>query len=268
MDSRVADGRTTVFHDILNSKLPEHEKTMGRLATEGGAVVGAGTVSTSWTLTTAVFYLLDDEQCLQKLKQELTDAWPRIAEGETTASKTVLPVLEHLPYLSAVIQEALRLSYGVASRLARIAPDEALTVYPDSDDNKNGHRTTWTIPPGTPVSMTQLLLLRDERIFPCASTFRPERWIDNPGLRRYQVAFCKGSRICLGKHLALAELYIMLATLFRSYGSRDVRMPEDVGFLELWETDASDVECAADGFMPVRKVGSKGVRCKLHSWDE
>lgn len=33
-----------------------------------------------------------------------------------------LPVLEQLPYLSAVMKEGLRLTYGVSSRLSRIDP--------------------------------------------------------------------------------------------------------------------------------------------------
>lgn len=268
--SRAGDGQPTVFHEILDSKLPEHEKTFSRLATDGGALVGAGTVTTAWAATTAVFYLLRKPQCLQMLKQELADALPRRLNEEKTCSQAILPMLEKLPYLSAVIQESLRLSNGVASRLARIAPDEALTVRPDGDEkSRSGHATReWTIPPGTPVSMTQLLVFRDERIFPSASTFRPERWIDEPRLDRYQVAFGRGSRICVGKHLALAELYIMVATLFAAYGSRSVRMPGDVGFLDLWETDESDVECSVDAFVPLAKVGTKGVRCKVHRWEK
>lgn len=56
----------------------------------------------------------------------------------------------------------------------------------------------------------------------------------------------------------------MLGTLFRLYGSRAVRVPEDLGFLELWETDESDVECSIDAFVPLPKIGSKGVRCKVY----
>lgn len=264
-DTRSQDGRSTVFHEILDSKLPEHEKTFKRIATDGGALVGAGTVTTAWAITVAVFNLLRNPACLEKLKHEISDVSPSVAVQE---QQGWLPMLEQLPYLTAVIQESLRLSYGVASRLARIAPDEVLKVYDEGSAStaEKGKGREWLIPPGTPVSMTQLLLFRDERIFPSSSKFRPERWIEEPRLSRYQFAFCKGSRVCVGKNLALAELYLMLATLFRAYGSRNVRMPGDKGFLELWETDESDVECYVDAFVPLAKVGSKGVRCKAYSW--
>lgn len=262
------DGKSTIFHEILASKLPAEEKTFQRLATDGGALVGAGTVTTAWAITVAVFQLLRHPGCLDKLKREISEAIPASAAASRQEHAQLLPTLENLPYLSAVIQEALRLSYGVSGRLARIAPDEVLKVQGKDHVTvrKDGEcmEREWLIPPGTPVSMTQLLLCRDERIFPSPFEFRPERWIEEPGLGKFQVAFNKGSRICLGKNLALAETYLMLGTLFRLYGSRAVRVPEDLGFLELWETDESDVECSIDAFVPLPKIGSKGVRCKVY----
>ncbi|RLL96210.1 hypothetical protein CFD26_104014 [Aspergillus turcosus] len=237
----------TIFQEILSSKLPLHEKALRRLAQDGGAVVGAGTVTTAWAITVAVYHLLSQPATLRKLKNELA-----------TTDTTDLTDLERLPYLAACIQEALRLSYGVSSRLARLAPDEALT-FTDPDTHR-----TWTIPPNTPVSMTSLLIFQNPSIFPQPKLFRPERWLDNPRLDRYQVAFCKGSRICLGVNLAYAEMTLMLASLFRRYGSFEVKADEDIGMLELFETTAeNDIECSVDGFVPLPKPGSKGVRARV-----
>jgi len=242
----------TIFQEILESKLPPQEKTLARLAQDGGAVVGAGTVTTAWAITVAVFYLTSQAPTLHKLKSELASALPTAGEEASLAS------LEQLPYLSAVIKEALRLSYGVSSRLQRISPDEALTyVDPDASSRQ------WRIPPGTPVSMTALLVFQNERIFPEPGAFRPERWIENPRLDRYQVAFSKGTRICLGANLAMAEIILVLVGIFRVYGSREVRFEGDVGVLELYETDKSDVECCIDGFVPLPKADSKGVRFRV-----
>jgi cytochrome P450 len=260
---RTKTTHTTIFHEILDSKLPPEEKTIARLAEDGGALVGAGTVTTAWAITVAIFWLLRDAQCLARLKHELSTACPSDSATESVpdvpnAPKDIpLPTLESLPYLSATIQEALRLSYGVASRLARIAPDEELVV----PGEKECH-----IPPNTPVSMTQLLVFRDASIFPSPLTFRPERWIEDPRLHRFQVAFNKGSRICLGKNLAMAEMYLILGALFRKYGSKEVRMDGDVGYLELWDTDENDVECFVDAFIPLPKRDTRGVRCKVQNW--
>lgn len=56
------------------------------------------------------------------------------------------------------------------------------------------------------------------------------------------------SRICVGINLAMEELYIATATIFR-------RME-----MELYETDLTDIEVKYDNFTPKAKLDSKGVR--------
>jgi cytochrome P450 len=119
----------TIFHDILVSKLPPAEKELDRIYQEGQTFVAAGTETTAWTLSVTMFYLLKEPAKLQRLTNELRKANP------TTSTE-----LEQLPYMNAVIQEGLRLSYGVSHRLPRIAPDETLSFV---DSGK-----TWLIPPG------------------------------------------------------------------------------------------------------------------------
>lgn len=162
----------------------------------------------------------------------------------------------------AVVQEAIRLSYGVASRLQRVSPENPLQFR----DSSNGKE--WSIPPNTPVGMTSALIHQDESIFPNATSFVPERWVENPRLDRYLVSFSKGSRQCLGINLAYVEMYLCLASIFRRFGSGGVdgvRDEGDEGVLELFETGLRDVEIAADGFVPLPAEGSKGIRIKVKS---
>ena len=171
-------------------------------------------------------------------------------------------MLERLPYLVAVVQEAMRLSYGVASRLQRISPEKPLR-FNDAHGGKE-----WSIPPNTPVSMTSVLIHQDESIFPDAQSFVPERWIENPRLDRYLVSFSKGSRQCLGINLAYAEMYLCLAAIFTRFGSGgkdEVRMEGDEGVLELFETGPKDVEIQADSFIPLAAEDSQGVRIRVRS---
>jgi cytochrome P450 len=168
-----------------------------------------------------------------------------------------LSVLEQLPYLTACTQESLRLSYGVSCRLQRICPDEVLMF--------NDGKRDWAIPPGTPVSMTSVLIHHNPTIFPDSHSFLPERWIDNPLLYKYLVSFSKGSRQCVGINLAYAELYLTLARLFRLYGSKDVRGGDDIGYLELYKTTLRDVEIVADLFVPHPAPDSEGIRIRVKS---
>lgn len=244
----------TLFHEILQSNLPESDKSVSRLKDEAAIVVGAGTLTTSWALSVATYHLLGAPHILHKLKTELL-----AAISDSDASTTPLPVLENLPYLAAVTQEAVRLSYGVASRLQRVSPDKAMT-FRDRTSGKD-----WIIPPKTPVGMTSVLIHQDESIFPDAHSFVPERWINDPRLDRYLVSFSKGSRQCLGINLAYAEMKICLAAIFRKFGSGTVRMEGDEGVLELFGTSAEDVEVVGDGFVPLPKAQSLGVRLKVRS---
>ena len=248
----------TIFHEILSSSLPESEKTVNRLSHEARLIVGAGTITTSWALCVAIFHLLETPRILLKLKKELQSAIP------DPHAQTPLPTLENLPYLTGVIKEALRLSYGVPSRLQRISPEKPLTF-----TERSGK--TWVIPKGTPVGMTSVLMHHDESIFPESFEFRPERWIENPGLEKFLVAFTKGSRQCIGMNLAYAEMYLCLSAVFRRYGSSEedpsskegIRFPDDEGTLELHETTERDVALDADGFIPLRHKDSKGVRLRI-----
>ena len=218
--------------------------------------MGAGTLTSSWALSVATYHLLASPRILAKLKAELKSTIP---DPDATVA---LPVLEKLPYLLAVVQEAIRLSYGVASRLQRISPEKTL-AFRDSSSGKE-----WSIPPNTPVGMTSVLVHQDESIFPDASSFVPERWIENPRLDRYLVSFSKGSRQCLGINLAYAEMYLCLAAIFSRFGSggeNGVRTPGDEGVLELFETGPRDVEVEADGFVPLAAEGSQGVRIRVKS---
>ena len=248
--------KATMYDTLLSSKLPAEEKTFTRLVQEGGLMVGAATVSTAWAITSTLYCLIANPEALKNLKIELQEAYP---EGAHQISD--LATLEHLAYLQAAIQEGLRVSIGASHRSPRVAY-EPLTFA----DKKNGK--VYSIPAGTPMSMSHVLLFRDESIFPDHTAFKPERWIENPSLDKYQFAFSKGTRQCPGINLAMCEIELIVAHLFRRYGSAGFSMPGDIGKIELFETDWSDLECIGDGGVPLVKPGSKGVRVKVIPTDE
>lgn len=111
------------------------------------------------------------------------------------------------------------------------------------------------IPAGVPVSMDAYHMHSNEAVFPEPHEFRPERWLGDPmgpdgvhTLSHYLVPFSRGSRACIGMHLAYMELFIALATVIRRHE------------FEIFETDRSDVDFVNDLVRPMPKWGSKGVR--------
>ncbi|CAG8984039.1 hypothetical protein HYALB_00002980 [Hymenoscyphus albidus] len=245
IDSRArdgkSDGKNTVFKALLDSDLPPEELSLHRIQNEAVSLVGAGLDTTAKTLSTTCFYLLSNPSVLQKLQEELDHSMP------DPADMVSYDELAKLPYLSAVIEEGLRLAYGVVERLPRIISGSPL---PYGD---------WVLPTGFPVSMDDHDVLTDNAIFPDPGEFRPERWLgdavapDGKKLSTYQVSFSKGPRACVGLQLVYAEVTMGTASIFRRFD------------LTLHDTDRASVEYYMNLVVPRPKPGVHGVEVFLQS---
>lgn len=112
----------SVYYNVLdNPILPAPEKALLRLEQEGALLVLAGTESPAKSLNMLFYHLLANTQIMSKIREELS----------TVAQPASWTQLERLPYLTAVIEEAHRLSFGVTARTARIAR-ETLMYTPSS----------------------------------------------------------------------------------------------------------------------------------------
>lgn len=220
-DSSKKEDKRSIFYELRDSA----EKSLTRLEQETTLLVMAGTESTAKSIGIAHFHLLSNAEIMHRVRLELS----------TVSPSASLTELEQLPYLSAVIAEANRLSFGVTARVCRIAPDEDLRY------------KEYRIPAGTSVSMITLSVHTDEVVFPDPWAFKPERWLGREGTdrRRYQMAFNKGGRNCVSVNLAHAEMFLALAAVAR-YD------------MELFRTDISNVEFRHDYHVAYPKLGSKG----------
>ena len=173
----------TIFEEYMSNRLPPSDKAEDVLFENAQMLVGAGFETTGSTLSTAHYHALANPQVCRRLKTELANIW---------SDPQAIPAwnaLESLPYLNAVIQESLRLSVGVMSRLPRVNHQSSMR-YGD-----------WIIPPGTPISMSQRFIHFDPSIYPDPWRFDPERWMQgekSKQLEKYLVSFSRGSRGCLG----------------------------------------------------------------------
>jgi len=238
--------------------VPPQERTLHRLGQEAISLIGAGGITTQHTLKTLTYHILANPPVLARLTAELKQAMP---DPNVPAS---LQQLEHLPYLSAVLAEGLRLSYGISHRMERSFPDRAVT-YAD-----------YVIPPNTSVSMTTMLIHDNPSIFPEPRRFIPERWLDSNDddkpalafshdgekplqhqtqqqrLAKYFLPFGRGSRACVGLNLAYAEMHLAVANIFRKFE------------LELYDVVRErDVDVLHDFFNPSPDLESVGVMAKV-----
>lgn len=245
--------RPNVFAALFNSDLPPEEKTIPRLTSEGAIMITAGTETTSYTLTLISFHLLSNPTILDKLTRELQEA---VKDPKQLPN---WPILETLPYLTAVISEGLRLAPGGSMRTGRVATEEDL-VYrgqwkPERSDVDVD--VCHVIPRGWAVSMSAIISHLDERVFPNAKEFIPERWIDENGQRRREleagfIPFSKGTRQCVGMPLAYSELYIALSSLVLRVFPR----------MQLYDTTLRDVEYDHDLGVPIPAT-ENGVKVKI-----
>ena len=110
----------------------------------------------------------------------------------------------------------------------------------------------------TPVSMATPLVHLNPDVFEDPDVFDPERFIADPSLKKSVISFSWGSRQCLGRELSLSEMYMVHGTLWRYFGCSEDK--GEKGWLELFETDISNIKMVSDRFVPSPKKGSKGIR--------
>ncbi|KAJ4401807.1 hypothetical protein N0V91_007706 [Didymella pomorum] len=162
--------------------------------------------------TKATFYhLLKNPAAKAKLVAELRSAH--------TTYPAPYQSLEKMPFLDACIKEGLRIHPVVGHILERVVPATGLTL---------GDGTV--LPPGTIVGTNPWVMHTDTRIFGAdAEEYRPERWLRGADeseeafsarLKRMKdadMAFGGGNRTCLGRPLALVELYKVVSFVFGKY---------------------------------------------------
>lgn len=158
------------------------------LTEEMFTILTAGGETTGHAMTMITYYVLSNPEIYQKLVLELKTAFPnKMTDLEYLT-------LEKLPYLTSVIKEGLRLSYGVPGRLPRVieTPDAVFNGY--------------CVPKNTIVGMSAWMLNRNPQNFPEPDQFIPERWSDPAKSKRsenkYFAPFGRGSRQCLGMQYA------------------------------------------------------------------
>ncbi|KAG8526148.1 uncharacterized protein KY384_000141 [Bacidia gigantensis] len=263
-DKKPDTSTRSIFHEILNSSLPEHEKTVDRMTQEALSVIAAASETTSSVLSTTIFHILANPNIYARLKQELKDVIPDAKELSDWRT------LEALPYLTATIKEGLRITVSICSRLPLSSPDKPLMYTTPSSSSftatsPTSPQKTYTIPPGTYVGMTPTDLLHNPDIYPSPKTFCPDRWLattpshpshplrTNPKLMDAAFRpFNAGPRMCIGLNLAYANMYHILAALMRRWE------------LELYETERErDVDFVRDQFVSKPGKNGKGVRVRV-----
>ncbi|XP_022762796.1 cytochrome P450 82C4-like [Durio zibethinus] len=197
----------TDFIDVMLSNLDDGKTSQQEVdktikATCQSLLLG-GNDTTVLTLTWALSLLLNNRHAIKKAQDELE---AQVGKGRQVEESD----MKNLPYLQAIVKEALRL-YPAAPLSAPREAMEDCTV------------AGFHVPKGTRLLVNLWKLMRDPNVWEQPSEFRPERFLnehvefDVRGQNFEFIPFGSGRRMCPGVTFALQVLHLSLARLLHGF---------------------------------------------------
>jgi len=233
--------RDDFFSHLLREKENGPKITREFILAQSNTLIVAGSETTATFLIGVTYYLLNRPETLRRLQEEIRNAFT--SSQDITSDSTAA-----LPYLSAVIEEGLRIYPPVPMGLPRECPGATI----------DGHY----VPKGAIVCVSGYVATHNEEYFADANEFHPERYLpashpfydsryqnDNKDASR---PFSLGSRACLGVNLAYMEMRVVLARLAWEFDwelkSKELNWERDSKLVVLWKKPELRV-----GFTPVKR---------------
>jgi len=186
------------FLSILLRAQDRGDQSEEQLRDEMMTMLLAGHDTTALTLTYTWFLLSEHPAVEQRLHEEL--------DAVVGDERPTIDHVQDLDYLDWVIDESMRL-YPPVYTIFR-TPTEPVEL--------DGYE----VPAGTSLMLPQWAVHHSERYWENPDEFDPERWSPERSEGRHRFAFFPfggGPRHCIGKHLALLEAKLIVATIASDY---------------------------------------------------
>ncbi|OAQ90363.1 cytochrome P450 52A11 [Purpureocillium lilacinum] len=218
VDARAADPtdkRSDMLASFIRNGLAGDE-----LRSEALEQIIAGSDTTSTGIRGALLHIITNPRVYARLQREVDEA---VATGlaPATGSGGIVSLAQtrQLPYLQAVIREALRIWPPAVNIFSRDVPPGGDTVLVDG--------APVFLPGGASIGYSAYAMHHSEAIYGAdAKAFRPERWLvaaeEDPDrhalmLRTNELVFGHGKYQCLGKPVAQLELAKTIFELLRNF---------------------------------------------------
>ncbi|KIV78195.1 hypothetical protein PV11_09935 [Exophiala sideris] len=215
--------RKDLFHYLMQAKDPRTSEVFRPqdLVGEAALLLGAGSDTSSTTLSGCFWYLMRSPRVLKRLQDEVRSSFDDV-EDIRWGTK-----LSSLTYLRACIDEALRIAPSVPGYLDRLVLAGGAVI--------DGH----FVPEGAVVGVTHYAIHHNPEYYSRPFEFLPERWLAGPessAVTGFDVtpesvevaksafhAFLSGPRSCVGKNMAYMELSIAIARVIWLF---DIRLKQ------------------------------------------
>lgn len=172
-----------------------HGMTDGELIGQSAVLFGAAHLTTSHTLTWALFLLSQHPQVAAELAAEI--------HGALDGSSPTLEQLEQMPLLNRVLKESMRL-------LSASAYSQRITAEPVQLGPLELRK-------GSVVVFSPLISHRIPELFPEPDRFLPQRWETLSPAPYAYIPFASGPRLCIGSSLAMMTIKTTLPTILKRF---------------------------------------------------
>ncbi|PHH64517.1 hypothetical protein CDD81_4296 [Ophiocordyceps australis] len=184
------------------------------------------------TLRAILYHVARSPRVERKLRVELAT----IATHYRATDAIPYKETSKLPFLGAVINESLRIHGNLGLINERVTPP------------KGAHIDGYNIPGGTIVGINPWVIHRNTEIFgQDVETFRPERWLDGPEesiqeMKRNLFSFGAGPRMCIGKNIAMMQIYKFITEFYRHFTCKLVAPDKDWHVIGNWVTKQTGMD--------------------------
>ena len=187
----------------------------------------AGSDTTANVVRVVLLYVATNPLVYARLQREIDDA---VADGTLPQSPEIVShatARASLPYLQAVIFEAIRVHPPLFTLLPKIVPPGGDTFDDDTQPKGSGGYRNIFVPGGTRIAVNPFGMMRHVETFgEDVEVFRPGRWMDVGSEQRtemertVELVFGFGRFMCAGKTVAFMELNkIFVEVSVTPYGS-------------------------------------------------
>lgn len=196
--------------NILAAKNPDGTTiSVEEVKTECFVLMVAASDTTAAFFCGFVRYVSETPGVYQKLVKEISEFE---AAGKLSSPVATFAEIQEMPYFLACYNETLRVQPSTPMIIPRYVSEGGIEI--------NGQH----VPAGTEIGANPYVIHRDKGIYgEDTDKFRPDRWLEDEEraklMDKYILTWGYGSRVCLGKNIALLETYKALIAVSCGFDS-------------------------------------------------